>query len=108
MGGENFFSRIAESFIVTLTTSINFYSGILQLSIYFLIFITFAFALLKMHHALQVLVYCNFEKIRSQVGLSDLTSNRKTPLADPSPVGIHPHKNPTAEHVLPRTITAPA
>ena len=81
MGGENFFNRIAESFIVTLTTSINFYSGILQLSIYFLIFITFAFALLKVHHALQVLIYCNFEKIKSQVGVSDLTSNPKTPLA---------------------------
>jgi biopolymer transport protein ExbB/TolQ len=81
VGGENLFNRIAESFIVTLTTSINFYSGILQLSIYFLIFITFAFALLKMHHALRVLVYCNFEKIKAQVGFSELTSNYKTPLA---------------------------
>ena len=81
MGGENLFNRIAESFIVTLTTTINFYSGILQLCIYFLIFITFGFALLKMHHSLQVLVHCNFEKIRSHAGVSDLRNNSKTPLA---------------------------
>ena len=81
MGGENIFNRIADSFIVTLTTTINFYSGILQLCIYFLIFITFGFALLKMHHALQALVYCNFEKIRSHAGLNEIRNNRRTPLA---------------------------
>jgi biopolymer transport protein ExbB/TolQ len=81
LGGENIFNRIADSFIVTLTTTINFYSGILQLCIYFLIFITFGFALLKMHHSLQALVYCNFEKIRSHAGLNEIRNNRKTPLA---------------------------
>jgi biopolymer transport protein ExbB/TolQ len=81
VGGENLFNRIAESFIVTLTTTINFYSGILQLCIYFLIFITFGFALLKMHRCLQALVYCSFEKITSQADLSAMRNNRKTPLA---------------------------
>ena len=81
MGGENIFNRIADSFIITLTTTINYYSGVLQLCIYFLIFITFAFALLKMHHSLQALVYCNFEKIKSHAGIFDISNNRKTPLA---------------------------
>ena len=81
MGGENIFNRMADSFIVTLTTTINFYSGILQLCIYFFIFITFGFALLKVHQSLQALVYCNFEKIKSYAGLHDTTNNRKTPLA---------------------------
>ena len=81
MGGENIFNRIAESFIVTLTTTVNYYSGILQLTIYLLIFITFGFALLKMHHCLRALVHCNFETIRSQAGLYDSHNNHKTPLA---------------------------
>jgi len=81
LGGENIFNRIADSFIITLTTTINYYSGILQLCIYFMIFITFGFALLKMHHALQALVHCNFEKIKSHAGLYDMANNRKTPLA---------------------------
>ena len=81
MGGENLFNRIAESFIVTLTTTINFYSGILQISIYLLIFITFGFALIKMHQSLQVLVYCNFKKVRSHMGLNDSRPNPKTPLS---------------------------
>ena len=81
MGAENFFNRIAESFILTLTHTVNFYSGALQLSIYLMIFITFGFALIKMHHSLQALVYCNFEKIKSNAGLYDLHSNLKTPLS---------------------------
>ena len=81
MGAENFFNRIAESFILTLTHTINLYSGILQLSIYLVIFITFGFALIKTHHSLQALVFCNFEKIKSNTGLYESRSNPKTPLA---------------------------
>jgi len=81
MGGVNLFNRIAESFIVTLTTTINFYSGILQLAIYLLIFITFGFALIKIRHSLQALVYCDFKKIRSHADLYDFRPNPKTPLS---------------------------
>jgi biopolymer transport protein ExbB/TolQ len=81
VSGENLFNRMAESFILTLTSTINLYSGILQLSIYLLIFITFGFALVKTYHSLQALVYCNFKKIKSHESLYDFRFNPKTPLS---------------------------
>lgn len=81
MGGENFFNSVAESFIVTLTHTINTYSGILQISIYLLIFITFGFALIKTYHSLRALVYCDFEKIKAYKGLYNSRPNPKTPLS---------------------------
>lgn len=81
MGGENFFNAAAEAFIVTLTYTINYYSGILQLSIYLLIFITFGFALIKIYHSLRALVYCDFEKIKAHKGLYNFRPSPKTPLS---------------------------
>jgi biopolymer transport protein ExbB/TolQ len=46
-----------------------------------LIFITFGFALFKIHRLLQVLVHCDFKKIPSQAILRELSPSRRTPLA---------------------------
>lgn len=81
MGGENIFNAVAEAFIVTLTYTINFYSGVLQLTIYLLIFITFGFALLKTYQSLRTLVYCDFEKIKSHKSLLNFRPSQKTPLS---------------------------
>lgn len=81
MSGGNLFNSVAESFIVTLTRTINTYSGILQISIYLLIFITFGFALIKTYHSLRALVYCDFEKIKAHKGLYNFRPNPKTPLS---------------------------
>jgi biopolymer transport protein ExbB/TolQ len=81
VGGGNFFDAVAEAFIVTLTYTINFYSGILQLSIYLLIFITFGFALIKTYHSLRALVYCDFEKIKAHKSLYNFRPNPKIPLS---------------------------
>ena len=81
MGGENLFNGVAESIIATLTYAINAYSGILQIAIYLLIFITFGFALIKTYQSLRTLVYCDFKKIRSHKGLYNFRPNPKTPLA---------------------------
>ncbi|UCH23084.1 MAG: MotA/TolQ/ExbB proton channel family protein [Deltaproteobacteria bacterium] len=81
MGEGNLFNGVAESFIVTLTHTINTYSGILQLSVYLLIFITFGFALIKTYHSLRALVYCDFEKIKAHKGLYNFRVSTKTPLS---------------------------
>ena len=81
LGGETFFNRMAESFILTLTHTVNFYSGFLQLFIYLLIFITFGFALIKIRQSLQALVRCSFEKINFHADLSDFKTDARTPLS---------------------------
>jgi len=81
MGGDTFFNRIAESFILTLTHTVNFYSGFLQLFIYLLIFVTFGFGLIKIRQSLRVLTRCNFERINSHPDLSDFKTDTRTPLA---------------------------
>lgn len=81
MGGQNLLNGIAESIINTLTLTINAYSGVLQLSIYVLIFITFGFALIKTYQSLRTLVYCDYDKIRNHKALYDFQPNPKTPLS---------------------------
>ena len=80
-GGHDFFSSVAETIIDTLTYIISAYSGILQVSIYFLMFITFSFALIKTYQSLRVLVGCEFDKIRANEDLHDFGTNSKTPLS---------------------------
>ena len=80
LGGFTFFNRVAESFILTLTHTVNFYSGFLQLFIYLLIFVTFGFGLIKIRQSLRVLTRCNFERINSPPDLSDFKTDTKTPL----------------------------
>ena len=81
MPGDNLFNQIADTFILTITQTINAYSGILQISIYLLIFVTFGFGLIKIYQALRALVHCNFNKIVYHGELHDSRPNPKTPLA---------------------------
>jgi biopolymer transport protein ExbB/TolQ len=78
---HNFLSTTAESIIGILTYTINACSGIFQISIYFLILITFGFALIKIYRSLQVLSFCNLDKIKKHKSLAHLSFNSKTPLS---------------------------
>lgn len=77
----NIFNSAAEAIVDVLTFAINAYSGVLQLSIYFLIFITFGFALIKTFYSLRVLVPCDFKRIESCKENYELCPNSRTPLA---------------------------
>lgn len=79
--GHSFFNNTAESIIDTLTYTINAHSSFLQISIYFLILITFGFIFIKIFRSLQVLSFCNLDKIKKQKKLSTLSFNAKTPLS---------------------------
>jgi hypothetical protein len=79
--GQNFINNTAESIIGILTFIINSCSGIFQISIYFFILITFGFALIKIYRSLQVLSFCNLDKIKKYKRLSNLRFNSKTPLS---------------------------
>ena len=76
-----FFNSIAQSIIGVLTYTINAYSGILQVAIYLLMFVTFLFALVKAYQSLRTLVYCQFDKIKTQKNLSNFRVSSKTPLS---------------------------
>ena len=79
--GDNLFNQIADTFILTITQTINAYSGILQISIYLLIFVTFGFGLIKIYQALRTLVHCSFNKIVYHGELHESRPNPKTPLS---------------------------
>ena len=82
MGIENnIFDNLAIAIIKTLTYIINTYSGVLQLSIYFLITITFCFALIKSYQSFRVLAYCDSKKISKTTVSYEVYSNIKTPLS---------------------------
>ncbi len=82
MGVEkNIFDSVAIGIINTLTYIMNTYSGVLQLSIYFLITITFCFALLKSYQSFRVLAYCDLRKISKATESYEIYSNIKTPLS---------------------------
>ena len=79
--GQDFINNTAESIISILTFVINSCSGIFQISVYFFIFITFGFSLIKIYRSLQVLSFCNLDKIKKYNRLSHLRFNSKTPLS---------------------------
>ena len=81
MAGQNLLNGAAQSIIDFLTYTINTYSGILQLAIYLLMFITFGFALIKTYQSLRALVYCDFDKIKNHKALYDSRAGAKTPLS---------------------------
>jgi biopolymer transport protein ExbB/TolQ len=79
--GHNFLDDTAESIIGMLTHTINSNSGFFQISIYLLILITFGFILTKIYRSLQVLSFCNLDKIKKHKKLSTLSFNSTTPLS---------------------------
>ena len=76
----NLFDIMANSIIKTLTYIINTGSGILQLSVYFLLGITFSFALIKTYQSIRTLAYCDYKKITNLVASPNFYSDIKTPL----------------------------
>lgn len=77
----NLFESMANSIIKTLTYIINTGSGILQLSVYFLLGIAFSLALIKAFQSLRALAYCDNNKIKNMPASQNLYSNIKTPLS---------------------------
>ena len=81
LDGQIFFNHLAKSIIGTLTYIINSYSGMLQISIYFLLFVTFGFALFKSYQSLRALAYCDLDKVKAYRGLKNFGESSKMPLA---------------------------
>ncbi len=82
MTAENsLFDSVAISIVKTLTYIINAYSGVLQLIVYFLILITFCFALIKLYQSFRSLVRYDFKKITKMTGSEEFYSNIKTPIS---------------------------
>ena len=78
---KNLFDTIANTIIETLTYVINIGSGILQISVYFLLGITFIFALIKAYKTFRVLAYCDIDKILKNKKFNDFQTDTRTPLA---------------------------
>jgi|GEM_PF-1004085 len=78
---NSLFDSVAISIVKTLTYIINAYSGGLQLTIYFLILITFCFALIKLYQSFRSLVRYDFKKITKMTGSDEFYSNIKTPIS---------------------------
>ena len=82
MIAENtWFDSVASSIVKTLTYIINAYSGALQLTVYFLILLTFCFALIKLYQTFRSLVRYDFSKITKITGSDVSYTNIKTPIS---------------------------
>ncbi len=78
---ENIFNRMAEGIINSLTYMINSYSGVLQLTVYFIMACVFSFALLKSYQSFCTLAYFDFKKLKGRKSLENLPTSFRTPLA---------------------------
>ncbi|MBW2173406.1 MAG: MotA/TolQ/ExbB proton channel family protein [Deltaproteobacteria bacterium] len=78
---KNVFDVMANSIITTLTYIMHAGSGILQVSIYFLMVITFGFALVKTYQTFRALVCCDLNEIAENGPPYDFFTNTKTPLS---------------------------
>ena len=75
------FDILANSIIRSLTHIINTGSGILQVSVYFLMAITFSFALIRTYQSFCALAYCDLNKIAKKGQFYDFYTNIRTPLS---------------------------
>ena len=78
---ENIFNQMADGIINGLTYLINSYSGLLQLTVYFVMACVFGFALIKSYQSFCALAHFDFKKIKNRQGLHNLPASLKTPLA---------------------------
>jgi biopolymer transport protein ExbB/TolQ len=78
---ESIFNQMAEGIINSLTYLINSYSGVLQLTVYFVMACVFGFALIKSYQSFCALAYFDFRKLDSRNSLHNLPASLKTPLA---------------------------
>lgn len=74
------FNALSESIINTLTYLINTYSGLLQVTVYFIMLCIFGFALIKSFFSFCALASFDFKKIKSRKQLHNLPANLRTPV----------------------------
>lgn len=73
------FNVISDSILKTITVMINSYSGLLQIVVFFILMLTFLFALMKCYQSFKALRYCDLANIKPSVLSAPF--NRKTPLS---------------------------
>jgi len=78
---DGMFDILADSIVNTLTYLVNTYSGVLQVLIYFLMAITFCYALIKVFQAFRVLSFYSAEDIKKRTGGDDFHGSIQTPLS---------------------------
>ena len=78
---DGLFDSLADSIVKTLTYLVNTYSGVLQVLIYFLMAITFCYALIKAFQAFRVLSFYRAEDIKKRTGADDFHGSIQTPLS---------------------------
>jgi len=78
---EGFFDIMADSIVRSVTYFVNSFSGFLQVTIYFLMVVTFCFAIIKAYKAFRVLAYHEPGDIVKRSGSTDFHGSIKTPLS---------------------------
>jgi biopolymer transport protein ExbB/TolQ len=78
---DGMFDSLADSIVKTLTYLVNTYSGVLQVLIYFLMAITFCYALIKVFQAFRVLSFYSAGDIKKRTGGDDFHGSIQTPLS---------------------------
>jgi len=78
---DGMFDILADSIVKTLTYLVNTYSGVLQVLIYFLMAITFCYALIKVFQAFRVLSFYSAGDIKKRTGGDDFHGSIQTPLS---------------------------
>jgi biopolymer transport protein ExbB len=78
---DSIFNQMADGIISGLTYLINSYSGIMQLTVYFIMASIFGFALMKAYQSFRALAYFDFRQVKSKEGLKNIPASLKTPLA---------------------------
>jgi biopolymer transport protein ExbB len=78
---DGMFDSLADSIVKTLTYLVNTYSGVLQVLIYFLMAITFCYALIKVFQAFRVLSFYSAGDIKKRTGGDDFYGSIQTPLS---------------------------
>jgi biopolymer transport protein ExbB len=74
------FDSLSESIINTFTYLINTYSGVMQVTVYFIMLCVFGFALFKSFFAICALANFDFKNIRNRKQLHNLPASLRTPV----------------------------
>lgn len=74
------FNALSDSIINTLTYLINTYSGVLQVTVYFIMLCVFGFALIKSYLAFCALANFDFKTIKDRKQLHNLHASLRTPV----------------------------
>lgn len=74
------FNALSDSIINTLTYLINTYSGVLQVTVYFIMLCVFGFALIKSYLSFCALANFDFKTIKNRKQLHNLHASLRTPV----------------------------